>query len=93
MDATKRFGNSVFASDFGNIHNLAIYSLSEVKNFVLAHELDFCLSPTYIKQEEVLAEFEVLIGQLQHQSLTSKTDWPIFSAARIYKTGQYTRWN
>ena len=71
----QQFGNSVSASDFGNIHNLADYSLFEVKNLVLAHGLDFCLPTIYIKQEEVLAEFEVLIGQLQHYLPTSKTDF------------------
>ena len=70
----KQFENFVCALDFSNIYNLSNYNLSEIKNLVLAHELDFCLPSTYIKQKEVLAEFEVLIGQLQHHLLTSKVN-------------------
>ena len=43
----QRFGNSVSDSDIGNIYKLSNYNLSEVKNLVLAHGLDFCLPPTH----------------------------------------------
>ena len=71
----QQFGNSISASEFSNIHNLANYSLFEVEKLFLTHKLDFCLPLIYIKQEEALAEFEALIGQLQNYSPSSKTDF------------------
>ena len=71
----QRFGNSISAFDFDNIYYLNNHSLYEVQNFVFAHGLDFCLPPAHIKQEEILAEFEVLMGLLQHHSPTSKVDF------------------
>ena len=75
FDEVRQFGNFVSASDFGNIYNLSNYRLSELENLVLAHGLNFCLPITHIKQEELSAEFEVLICLLQHHSLTSKADF------------------
>ena len=50
-----------------SIVNLSKYDLSDTEKFVLAHGLEFCLSPFKINREEVFAEFEELIGQLlQH---------------------------
>ena len=42
------------------------YKLSDTKEFILSHELSFCLMSTSVKHKEVLAGFEVLYAQLVH---------------------------
>ena len=46
------------------IINLSNYKLSPKEEFVLSHELNFCLPSHSVQREEIFAEFEVLIGQL-----------------------------
>ena len=49
-----------------NINNLSDHKLSDIEEFVLLHELSFCLPLPSVNREEVLAEFEVLYAQLVH---------------------------
>ena len=61
------FFNIVLASfKQNNIVNLSEYKLSDTERFVLSHGLSFCLPPTSVKHEEILADFEVLYVQLVH---------------------------
>ena len=57
-----------------NIINLSDHKLSTTEEFVLSHGLDFCVPPVNVKREEVLSEFEVLIGQLLHHAPKSPTN-------------------
>ena len=61
-----RFGNQTSFKQ-NNIVNLSDYKLSDTEQFVLSHGLSFCLPPTSVKREEVLADFEVLYAQLVHR--------------------------
>ena len=61
----QRFGNQASFNQ-NSIENLSDYKLSDTERFVLSHGLSFCLPPTSVKREEVLAEFEVLYAQLLH---------------------------
>ena len=40
------------------------YKLSDTERFVLSHGLSFCLLPTSVKREEILADIEVLYARL-----------------------------
>ena len=48
------------------------YKLSDTEGFVLSHGLSFCLLPTSVKREEILADFEVLYAQLVHHKPQSE---------------------
>ena len=71
---TERKLKLLFQQQFGNmakpnkdtIFNLSNYKLSPTEEFVLSHNLNFCLPPHSVQREEIFAEFEVLIGQLLH---------------------------
>jgi hypothetical protein len=65
-----RFGNSIAPSG-KNIYNLSSYKLSPDEVFVLSHGLNFSIPPKAVCREEVLAEFEVLAGQLKHRPAKS----------------------
>ena len=54
-----RFGSKACPNK-KNIVNLSDYKLLNTKEFVLSHGLNFCLLPSSVNREEVLAEFEVL---------------------------------
>ena len=60
-----RLGNQISFMQ-NNIVNLFHYKVSDTEQFVLSHGLSFCLPPTSVKREEVLADFEVLYVQLVH---------------------------
>ena len=40
----------------------------------MSHGFEFCLPPSNVKREQILAEYEVLMGQLFHHSSNSKED-------------------
>ena len=61
----QRFGNQASFNQ-NSIENLSDYKLSDNERFVLSHGFSFCLPPTNVKREEVLAEFEELYVQLLH---------------------------
>ena len=63
----KRFG-STFASNSNIVHNVSSYQLSTTEMFVLNHGLKFCIPPKRVNREELFAEFEHLVGQLNHHS-------------------------
>ena len=65
-----RFGNRTSFKQ-NNIVNLSDYKLSDTEQFVLSHG-SFCLPPTSVKHEEVLADFEVLYAQLVHHKPRSE---------------------
>ena len=66
-----RFGNQTSFKQ-NNIVNLSDYKLSDTERFVLSHGLSFCLPPTSVKREEILADFEVLYAQLVHHKPRSE---------------------
>ena len=66
-----RFGNQTSFKQ-NNIVNLSDYKLSDTEQFVLSQGLLFCLPPTSVKREEVLANFEILYAQLDHHKPRSK---------------------
>ena len=66
-----RFGNQTSFKQ-NNIVNLSDYKLSDTERFVLSHGFSFCLPPTSVKREEILADFEVLYAQLVHHKPSSE---------------------
>ena len=66
-----RFGNQTSFKQ-NNIINLSDYKLSDTEWFVLSHRLSFCLLPSSVKCEEILADFEVLYTQLVHHKPQSE---------------------
>ena len=66
-----RFGNQISFKQ-NNIANLSDYKLSDTEQFVLPHGFLFCLPPTSVKREKVVADFEVLYPQLVHHKPRSK---------------------
>ena len=62
-----RFG-SMLPPSSDNILNLSQHVLTEDQRFVLSHGINFNVPPKSLNREEVLAEFEVLAGQLKHQT-------------------------
>ena len=66
-----RFGNQTIFKQ-NNIVNLSDYKLSDTERFVLSHGLSFCLPPTSVKREEILADFEVLYAQLVYHKPRSE---------------------
>ena len=72
----QRFG--LVPSNFdANIRNLSSYKLSNVKRFVLAFGLDFCLPPLCyhlrtLNGEKIFADNEVFMRQLFHHTNKSK---------------------
>ena len=68
-----RFGDSIGPSS-KNIFNLSSYKLSPDEEFVLSHGLNFSIPHRKICREEILAEFEVLMGQLNHHKAKSVVD-------------------
>ena len=63
----RRFGNNVPPSS-NNIFNYSKHVLTEDEKFVLSHGLNFNIPPKSLKREDILAEFEVLAGQLSHHT-------------------------
>ena len=51
---------------------LVLTELKNTERFVLSHGLYFCLPPTSVKREEILADFEVLYAQLVHHKPSSE---------------------
>ena len=68
-----RFG-AALAPSRKNIVNLSSYILSPDEEFVLSHGLNFNIPPKCVRREDVLAEFEVLAGQLKHHAAKSIVD-------------------
>ena len=62
------------------IINLSNYKLSLTEEFVLSHRLNFCLPPHSVQQEEIFAEFGVLIGQLLHHVPHSSEQFSVMKA-------------
>ena len=67
----KRFGNNC-SDKKKNIINLSNYKLTESEEFILSHGLNFSIPPKKLNREEIFAEFEILMSQLQHHKPTSK---------------------
>ena len=55
-----------------NIVNLSDYKLFDTEELVPSHGLNFCLPPSGVNKEEMLAEFEVLYAQLVHHKSQSE---------------------
>ena len=75
----QRFGSCTTPSG-KNIINLSDYKLSKAEKFVLSHGLEFCLPPSCIKREEILAEFEILLAQLLHHTPKNKDELTLLKA-------------
>ena len=73
-----RFGDSIAPSS-KNIMNLSSYSLTPDEEFVLSHGLNFNVPPTNVRREDILAEFEILAGQLKHHSAKSEVELRCFN--------------
>ena len=65
-----RFGNAL-SDTTRHILNVSNYVLSDTKDFVLSHGLNFELPPRYLCKGEIFAEFESLWEQLLHHSASS----------------------
>ena len=65
-----RFGKNV-APSAEHVTNLSAHVLDATELFVLSHGLNFSLPPKFLKREEIYAEFEVLMAQLNHQEHVS----------------------
>ena len=61
----ERFGNMAKPNK-NTVINFSNYKLTPTEDFALFHGLNSCLPPNSVQQEEVFAEFEMLIGQLLH---------------------------
>ena len=65
-----RFGKDV-APASSNVTNLSARVLDGTELFILSHGLKFSLPPKLLRKEEVHAEFEVLMAQLNHHKPVS----------------------
>ena len=66
----KRFGIAL-SDGKKRIQNLSDYLLSDTKEFVLGHGLNFCLPPKTVCKEQLFADLESLWAQLQHHKACS----------------------
>ena len=69
--AAHRLGNTALSDTTRHILNVSNYVLSDTKDFVLSHGLNFELPPRYLGKGEIFAEFESLWEQLLHHSASS----------------------
>ena len=80
---TKRYGSSKISPDHV-ITNLSDLVLSEPEKFVLSHGLDFCVPNLNTTSEEVFAEFESLVSQLDKLQPTSTADCSALKAKLVH---------
>ena len=77
-----RFGKRVSTTP-KCITNLSRYKLSPREESVLSLGLRFCVPPSHINREEVFAEFEGLLGQLDHSTPNSQVAYQRMKASLV----------